>query len=292
MLTVFPSVAATLRVITTTTDLKSLVESVGGERVTVTSLAPAGLNAETFQPRPQDLERLRAADLVVRIGLDYDLWVDPLLRKTGRNELRRGGAAHVDASQGIAMLEVRTSALDAASGHGHGGGNPHYWLDPHNAEIMSASLVDGLRRVDPGNANTYEANHKQFIASLRARQRDWDARLAPLSGKPVIGYHDSWAYFARRFRLRIVDLIEPKPGISPSPARLAGLITHIRTTGVVAILRQPFDPDAAPNLLAQKTGVPVVTLASSVGAVPEVRDYLGMMDYNVRALERVTVKTK
>lgn len=276
--------AATLEVVATTPDLRSLVETIGRQQVQVSNLIAAGSNAETYQPRPQDIQSLQHATLVVRIGLDYDLWLDPLLKKTGRNDIRRGGTAHVDTSNGIALLEIRAAALDASSGHGHGGGNPHYWLDPHNAEIISTNILNGLLRVDPGNSKLYEKNHQQFVKALRSKSTDWQNRMATCAGKPVLAYHDSWAYFARRYRLHVVDIIEPKPGIPPSPARLASLFNTIRQQQVAAIIKQPYDPDNTPRLLADKTGVPVVVLASSVGALPQAPDYLAMMDYNITTL--------
>lgn len=280
-----PCVAATsIDVVTTTSDLKSIVEFVGGRLVRVTTLAPPALNAESFQPRPQDLRKLHSANLLVRIGLDYDLWLDGLLKKSGRPELMRGGRAYVDTSFGIALLEIRSATLDAASGHGHGGGNPHYWLDPHNVEIMSASILEGLRRVDPANANQYAMNRADFVRRLHERQMIWQKRLAPLAGKPFLAYHDSWAYFARRFRLRILDVIEPKPGIAPSPSRLSALLKTIEQNHVLAILKQPYDAEAFPNLLARKGGIHVIALAASVGSTSGAPDYFSMMEHNIQTL--------
>lgn len=282
-----PVFSAPIDVVTSTSDLKSLVEFVGGPLVRVTSLAPPTLNAEHFQARPQDLALIQRAKLVVRIGLDYDLWLDGLLKKSGRPELMRG-AAYVDTSYGITLLDIRTATLDARSGHGHGGGNPHYWLDPHNAEIISASILNGLRRVDEANATQYEKHRAEFVRRLHTRQALWQAQLAPLAGKPFLAYHDSWAYFARRYRLHIVDIIEPKPGIAPTPARLGALLKTIKTQRVRAILKQSYDADAFPNLLSRRGGIPVVVLAASVRSVPHTADYFSMMDFNAKALLAVS----
>lgn len=276
--------AATLQVVTTTSDLKSITEAVGGAHVAVTSLASPLTNAETFQSHPQDVQKLRAAALVVRVGLDYDLWLDGLLKKIDRPDLMRGGNAYVDASYGVALLDIRIASLDASSGHGHGAGNPHYWLDPHNAELISANIVNGLSRVDPANAATYSANHERFVNRLHAQEQVWGKQLAPFIGRAVLAYHDHWAYFARRFRLNIVALIEPKPGIPPSPARLSSLIKEMQQAGVQTIIMQPFDPEPMPKLLAQKTGANIVVLAASVGALPQATDYFSLMQFNVDAL--------
>lgn len=277
-------VAAPLEIVATTPDLKSIAEAVGGARVSVTSLALPGSDPETFQPKPQDLARLRRAAVVLRVGLDFDLWLDPLLRSVGRPELRKNGAAHIDASQGIAVLEIRAATLDSSAGHTHGAGNPHYWLDPVNAEIISANISDTLGRLDPANRIAYNANRARFVAALRQRMPHWQRALAPLAGRALLAYHDTWPYFARRFRLRIVDVIEPKPGIAPSPARLAELTRATRAYRVVGIVAQSSDSANTAEFIARRGGTRVVRLASSVGAVPQAGNYISMIDYNVSVL--------
>ena len=232
-----------VQVVTTTTDLSSLTEAVGGDRVAVISLVPPNLDAEEYQPRPQDVLRLKNADMVVRVGLDYDLWLDRLLAQAGKAEIGRGGPAYVDASFAIATLELRGMSVGPGDGHAHGSGNPHYWLDPKNAEIIAGTIAEGLARVDPGNASTYEANRASFVARLQARLADWEAKLAPLKAVPLVAYHNSWPYFARRFRLDFAGFIEIKPGVPPSPSHLAGIIETMRTRGVRIVVREPHEPE-------------------------------------------------
>src|ERR1700686_3661206 len=158
-----------IQVVTTTTDLRSLTEAVGGERVAAVSLVPANMDAEDYQPKPQDVLRLKNARVLVRIGLDYDLWVDRLLVQAGKPEINRGGPAYVDASFAIAVLELRGMSVGPGDGHAHGSGNPHYWLDPKNAEIITATILEVLARVDPANAASYEANRLAFLARLQTK---------------------------------------------------------------------------------------------------------------------------
>jgi ABC-type Zn uptake system ZnuABC Zn-binding protein ZnuA len=273
-----------LAVVATTTDLKSLVEAVGGDRVFATSMVPPGADAEAYQPRPQDLARLKDARMVVRVGLDYDLWLDRLLRQADNRALSRGGPGYVDASVAIAVLDVRGSAAGAQGGHAHGSGNPHYWLDPSNAEIITGTLLEAMARLDPANAKYYEARRIAFLDRLEARMRTWEAALAGIQGKPMIAYHNSWAYLARRFRLHVAGTIETKAGIPPSPAHLAALVRSMNEMGIRAILKQPFEPAKYADFLAGKTGARVIVLAASVGAVAEATDYLALFDYNVKAL--------
>jgi ABC-type Zn uptake system ZnuABC Zn-binding protein ZnuA len=273
-----------IEVVTTTTDLRSLTEAVGGERVTITSLVPAGMDAEEYQPKPQDALRFQTARLFVRVGLDYDLWADRLLLATPNAPIRRGGPGYVDASYGIATLEVRGMSVGPGDGHAHGNGNPHYWLDPHNAEVITASIAGGLSRIDPDHAAAYEANRAAFLAHVNGKLAEWQRRLAPLQGMPLVAYHNSWPYFARRFRLDFIGFIELKPGVPPSPGHLAGVVRLMKERGARIVVREPHEPQRDVAFVADKAGAKVATLAGSVGDLPQARDYIALFDANVDAL--------
>jgi len=279
-----------IQVVTTTTDLRSLTEAVGGEHVVAVSLVPPNMDAEDYQPKPQDVLRLKHARLLVRVGLDYDLWLDRLLTQTGRPEISRGGPDYVDASFGIAVLELRGMSVGPGDGHAHGSGNPHYWLDPKNAEIMTASILEALERIDPANAKTYEANRQTFLARLNVKLTEWEAKLGSLKAMPIVAYHNSWPYFARRFRLDFVGFIETKPGVPPSPSHLAGIVQTMRARGVHIVVREPHEPERDVAFVASKTGASVVTLAASVGALTRTGDYISLFDADVEALTSAATK--
>ena len=135
-----PSSAA-LKVVASTADLASLAAAVGGDLVEVETIVPAAADAEAFEPKPGDAEKVRGADLIVRVGLGYDHWLDTLLLQTGNARLMRGGEAHVDASIGIPLLEVQSQDVQNTGGHSHGAANPHYWLDPRNAVIITGGIA-------------------------------------------------------------------------------------------------------------------------------------------------------
>src|SRR5829696_6141940 len=180
-----------LRIVTTTTDLRSLAEAVGGDRVAVTSLVPPGFDPEEYQPKPQDVARLKDAGLVVRVGLDFDLWFDRLLTQASftepkLREMRRGGPAHVDASAAIAVLDIRGASVGPSDGHAHGSGNPHYWLDPKNAGIITGNIMEALARRDPEHAASYEANRLAFLDRLAIKLLHWEQKATPLHGRAMV----------------------------------------------------------------------------------------------------------
>ena len=273
-----------LAVVATTSDLRSLAEAVGGERIAVIHLVPPDTDAEEYQPRPQDVTRIHEAKLLLRVGADYDLWLDKLAAQAQRRDLRRGGPGHVDCSFAIALLDVRGTQVGPAGGHAHGNGNPHYWLDPGNAETISGVILEALARIDPANEKYYEGQRLKFLDRLNRKLRDWEQKLAPVRGKAIVAYHNNWTYLARRFRLNFAGYIEPRPGVPPSPSHLAALLKLMERERVGVIVRQPREPAKNAEFLASRTGARVVLLAASVGAVPQATDYLSLFDYNVETL--------
>jgi ABC-type Zn uptake system ZnuABC Zn-binding protein ZnuA len=259
---------------------------VGGDLVVASHLIPPGTDGESFQPRPRDITQVREANAVLRVGVDYDLWLDPLLRQSGNAAIQRGAPGYIDASTDIALLDVRAGGIGPSDGHAHGRGNPHYWLDPANAEVITGTILEAFARLDPPNARRYEANRLRFLDTLRERMARWKTLLS--NPPTLIAYHDTWPYLARRFRLHIVGVIETRPGVAASPAHLAGL-SH---EGVDAIVREPHEPRRDADFLAERTGAPVAILASGVGTVPEATDYLALIDYDVRTLSAIAARTR
>ncbi|MFM0061074.1 metal ABC transporter substrate-binding protein [Paraburkholderia phytofirmans] len=281
------SAAAQIAVVATTSDVASLVSAVGGDLVRVKTIIPPTIDPEAFEPRASDFANLARADLIVRVGLGYDFWIDRLTDRLRRPELQQGGLRSIDASTGIPLLEVGgLNPLVPDDGHGHGMANPHYWLDPVNAETITANIATGIIRLAPDARDTVEANRNRFLANLHERLAVWSKQLAPYRGTAVLAYHNGWPYFARRFQLDMVGFIETKEGVPPSAAHLTVLMAQARQRGARAILQTAYEPRRYSEMLSARTGVPVVTLAPSVGSVAQAVDYLSMMDYNVGTLTR------
>lgn len=280
-----PALAA-VNVVATTTDFEALVREVGGNLVAVESIVPAGVDPEAFEPRPGDLSKLRHADLLVRVGLGYDYWLDALVRQIGDKRLMPGGEANLDASAGIPLLEMRGQSVVNEGGHAHGVANPHYWLDPDNAIAVTASIADALLRIAPAQREQILANRAGFLSRLETARARWSETLAPFAGTKLIAYHNSWPYFSRRFRLDVIAFIEPKAGVAPSPAHLAQVISAASRASVRAIVHEPYEPDDVSRLVARKLSVPMVRLAISVGSIEGTNDYLALFDYNVAALAK------
>ena len=250
-----------IKVVATLPVLAELAKAVGGDRVEVQVIASPVQDPHFVDAKPSYILAASRADLWIEAGMDLEVGWAPLVREGSRNaRIQKGAPGYVDASAHVRKLGVPVGGFDRSRGDVHPYGNPHYWLDPLNAVPITADIALALSRVDPANAGAYTDRRRAFLATLDRRMAGWRARMAPLRGKPVVSYHESWQYLARRFGIEVVGQLEPKPGIPPSPSHLARLIEQMKAKGAKLILVEPYYEKRNPQLVSRETGGVVVEL--------------------------------
>jgi zinc/manganese transport system substrate-binding protein len=279
--------AGTIKVVTTTTDLKSITELVGGDKVSVSSIATGYQNPHFVDPKPSYIIGLSKADMFVTVGLDLEIGWSPQLLTSSRNtKIQKGAPGYVDASIGIGLLQVPVAA-NRAEGDIHIYGNPHYWLDPLNGKVIARNIADGLERVDPSNKSIYEANLQAFFKKIDDKLREWQTKMAPFKGTKIIAYHNEWVYFETRFGLNIVDFMEPKPGIPPSPSQLVKVIKEVKADNIKVIISSPYFTTSSSDVVSKQTGAKELTLATSVGGFDSIKNYFDLFDYDINQLTAI-----
>lgn len=259
-----------VRIVTTSTDLKSLVEAVAGDRAEVESLTAPEQDPHSVEVKPTQLARLRSAALIVKIGLDHEPW---LVRLPARD------VPVVDASKSVRLLQTEIPRLRVErKAHVHAFGNTHYWLDPRNAQPITGSILAALVTLRPSERAVFEANRDAFLSRLNQRITAWEETLKRFRGIKVVVVHDSWAYFAERFGLQIVAAAEPHPGIPPSPAELAMLLQRMRESNVRILIADPHSNPALVRQITERGG------ARSVILLPSAMDYITLFEENVKRL--------
>ena len=274
--------AKKMKVITTSTDLKSIAEYIGGNRVDVESITKGYANPHEVDAKPSFMVKLRKADVFIRIGLDLEQWAQLLIDGARNSKIRFGSPGHIIASVGVDLqgLAVRGGAMiDRSLGDVHIYGNPHFWLDPLNGKIIAQNILEGLKRNSPENAGYFEGNKKRFDREIDTRLIKWMEKMKPYSGTNVIAYHRSWPNFSKRFGINVVGYVELRPGIAPSPAHIATLIKRMISEDIRVLIREPCYESKIPKFISSKTGASVLTLPVSVEGVSEVKDYFGLFDY-------------
>src|SRR5205085_4973392 len=194
--------AKKLKVITTLTDLASLTQEVGGDKVDVEALARGYQDPHFVEPKPSFLLKLRNADLLVLVGLDLEIgWLPPLITQSGNGKIQPAGSGYLDASQFAEILEIPQGKVTRAEGDVHPFGNPHYWLDPNNGRRIARGIATKLGEMDPADAAYFQQRYQDFEKRLAEAEKKWDAEMAPYHGRKIVTYHRSWPNFAKHFDL-------------------------------------------------------------------------------------------
>lgn len=288
MMSCLPMLAlAQLRVTTTTTDLASLVRTLGGDRVDVVSLSRALQDAHYLDATPGMVVRISRSDLFVENGFDLEMgWVPEVLRETRNRRVRPGGVGHVNASNGIEAIQV-PERIHRDMGDVHPSGNPHYTLEPVVAQQAARNIARGLTRVDPEHADLYAENLAAYIARSNEVVARWQEKFAPHAGTGVIIYHKHFDYMLKSLGLEIVDAIEPLPGLAPSARHVAGLISGHTPERVRLVVMEPWHDARVGRQVAQGIGVPLLVLCPTVGSCEGTDDVLALFESNARKILEV-----
>lgn len=278
-LTTEDSLADKVRVVAATSDLGYFAGRIGGDLVEVEVIASGNRDVHYIEVLPSYMLKVRRANIYLKVGLELDLWSQPIIDGSRNGDLRV-----IDCSQGIAPQEIPTFKADARYGDLHRFGNPHYWLSPSNVPLICGNITEALIHVDPTNAAHYQANRDAYLEELRAKEAEWGAFKSELGDIGFVAYHNSWPYFCEYFGCRVVDLVEEFAGVAPSPSHVAHLVEHIKIDKIPVIASQPFHDKRLPKLISEKTGCRAIILPTSVGGVPGTDSYESLIEHIARTL--------
>ncbi len=312
-----------LRVVTTQPVYAALVREVGGDQVTVTSIAAPAEDPHFVRPKPSFAVDIRRADVFVTTGLDLELWVPVLLDKASNPDVMEGGRGYVSAYTGIRLLDVPASP-DRSAGDVHVFGNPHLHTDPLRALQVARNISTGLQTVAPDLEPALSANLEAFsdrmyrrlfgdslvdllggaaLADLALANRllpfleaqshggsplvdrldGWMKIAEAFRGRQMICYHKNWAYFEERFGVQCAEYVEPKPGIPPTPGHVAKLVDLMHNRRIRVLLAASYFDRRKVEAVAARGDARAVIVPLNPG-VAGVEDYLGLVDLWIRSL--------
>jgi zinc/manganese transport system substrate-binding protein len=277
--------SAAMKVVTSTQDLESIVKAVGGDKVTVESLAKGYQDPHFVEAKPSFIFKLHSADLLVAVGRELEIgWLPPLITQSRNSKIQPGNRGYLDASLKARILDIPTGPITRAMGDVHPQGNPHYWLDPGNGRRIAQSVQAKLSELSPGDTAYFAQRYADFDRRLAEGEKRWKAAMAPYKGLKVVTYHRSWPNFAEAFGLDVIGYIEPKPGIPPSPGHTLALEQEMKRQNVKIVLVEPYFDLKTPNAIGRDTGAKVLVMPPSIGGVKEITDYFTLFDYGINLL--------
>ncbi len=256
-----------LKVVTSLGIFADLVREVGGDRVEVRAVIPAGADPETFEPTPRDVQRLSEADVLFINGLGLEAAIEQTIKNvvTETTHLVRLG----DESRNLT------------------GANPHLWLDVGYAMAYAKVVLGVLNQTDPDDATTYTANFSRYSEELTALDEEVKGKIAgiPPERRKLVTTHDAFPYFADYLGLELVGFATPTEAQEPSPRDIQQLVTAIRDEKVPAVFSEPGFRDVILKQVAAEAGVQICVLYSDA-LDDRVQTYIDMMRFNADELVR------
>jgi zinc/manganese transport system substrate-binding protein len=274
-----------LNVVATTEDLAAIGREVGGDHITIESIARGYQDPHFVEAKPSFILKLQRADLLIAVGRELEIgWLPPLIQQSRNGKIQVGAQGYLDASLAATILEIPNGNITRAMGDVHPLGNPHYWMDPENGKRIGKEIADKLTEFRAGDAAFFQQQLTSFTSRLDAAEKQWLAQTAPYKGTKVVTYHRSFPNFAERFGLDIMGYVEPRPGIPPTPQHTLDLINEMKRQNVKLVLVEPYFDMKTPMSIGRETGAQVLVMPPSVGGVKEVTDYFKLFDYDINLL--------
>ena len=288
--------AADYTVIATTSVFADLAQLTLGDNVTIETIIPAGVDVHTFEPSPADAQKLAGANLIVMNGLGLDEWALSLLEAAGKSEedvleLAEG----IDESNAWVYLEGEEHdeeegeehSEEEGEEHGHGGTDPHIWLDPKGAAIYVNRIAARVAAELPERAMAIESARDAGLAEIAALDEELRVGFAAIdaSTRKIVTFHDAFGYFARAYEIEIVGVAVEAPGQEPSAKEIAALIDAIKAAGVTSVFSEAQFPSKVLDQVAAETGATVLEnlYSDALGDAPA-NSYLGAMRANASAI--------
>jgi zinc transport system substrate-binding protein len=269
-----------------------LVRRVAGPDADVTLLLQPGRNEHSFDPTPKEVETAARAKLGVMVGLGLDPWMEKLMKESAPK------ARILKVGDRVPTLTIKDDSVGADDhehdddhDHGHDDGHegkgapdPHVWMDPQRAQLIVRAIAEELGRVDAAHAIAYRQRATEVDNALSEVDKEAEERLKSLKRRDFVTFHGSFGYFAERYRLNILAVIEPFPGSEPTGDYVSKVLGVIKARNVPALFSEPqLDPRPA-KILAEEAKIPLGVL-DPVGGGPETDSYEKLIRFDVTQLE-------
>lgn len=277
---------AKARVVASFFPLYDFTRQVAGDRADVSVMVPVGVEPHDWEPTVRQVEEARSADMLVYNGAGFETWVENI-----------GGKFVVNTSEGIELLSAEEEHEEGeeegeeGDEHGHGAFDPHIWLDPVLARQQVENIRVGLVKVDPENADYYNANAARFSQELAELDAFIESELASCENADFIAFHEAFSYFANRYGLTqhaVHESLTPEGEILPQ--RLEEVVNLANDLGITVIYSEDLvDPRLAQVIADEIPGGRVLTLSPLEGIEREEQaagvGYIEKMRENVANLK-------
>lgn len=246
-----------LSIVTTLFPLYDFARTIGGDKAEVALLLPPGVEAHSYQPKPDDAVRVSRADIFVYTNRYMEPWGVSFAQNIGSKRLTL-----VDSSIGVTFLQGGEEEAGGDKHDQHGSGmDPHIWLDFEKAIIMTRNIANAMIAKDPANRNYYAANEATLVARLQQLDGEFKKELSTCRNKTFLhGGHYTFGYLAHRYGLLYQSAAAVNADAEPTPATIIGLVKKVRELGLTHVFSEEMLSPRVAEMIARETGVSVLLL--------------------------------
>lgn len=290
-----------------------MVQQVGGDNVDVIFVLPAGASPHTFEPKPSLVKKFSSARIFFMVGAGLEFWAEKFIKLAGP------GLTTVVLSEGVSLIhtagyhhegegkhhheneaehhhedeaeryheyEVERHTVKGISDYEPRVANPHIWLDPVIAKSMVRKITAVLCEVDRQYIKYYQKRSRNFLEELDKLHRLIKVKVSNFKIKKYVSFHASWIYFARRYGLEPVGVIEAAPGRNPTPIQIRNIASMIKRYHIRAVFAEPQLNPRAAEVIAREAEVNVLLLDPLGGPNLKGRStYINLMEYNLNVMQ-------
>src|SRR5918995_3814632 len=273
-----------LNVVTSVAPITNIVQNIGGNKINLIGLVPEGVNSHTFEMNPSDIIKINDADLIIIDGLNLEADVE----KTAENVISKNPNNIQLLKLGDNTISKREWIFDFSFPKDKGDPNPHLWLNIEYAIKFANLIRDKLIEMDPSNSQYYIENSNKYTKLLKQLDEGIkkSVETIPVENRKLLTYHDSWAYFAPRYGMKVIGAIQASDFSNPSPKDIADLIDQVRIEQVPAIFASEVFPTNIIHQIAKEGNVTIVETLSDDDLPGNTGDnnhsYVGMMLENMK----------
>lgn len=262
---------------------------IGGDKVKIENLMPAGSDPHTWEPSPKDIVNIQNADILMYNGAGMERWIDKVLESVENEDI-----IIVNTSKNVKLLEVKLVMIgeeisDKEHGHAHIY-DPHVWLDPSRAKIQMRAIADAFIEADPGNKDYYEKNYEYYAKELDKLDDEYKEAAARFKRKDVVVSHAAFGYLCDAYGLNQVAVSGLDGESEPTGSRMVDVSDYIKDNQVKYIFIDKFVSSKVMDSIAKSTGVeievlnPIASLSSE--EIKAGKEYFSIMRENLEVLKK------
>lgn len=261
--------------------MADFASKIGGDKVNVTCMVPAGTEPHDWEPSPSDIGTIDSADLLVYNGAGMESWIDDVLDSAGS-----AAPAHVCASDGI---ELRHVTADEGAEAGQTVEDPHVWNSPECAKAEMRNIAEALEKADPEDADTFEANYATYADQLDQLDQEYSSTISACAKSKIVVSHEAWGYLCDAYGITQVGIEGLDPDEEPDAKTMAAISDEVRSSGITTIFYEDLVSPKVAQTIASETGATAEQLNPLEGLTDEElaqgQDYFSVMRGNLSELK-------